>query len=85
MSVAIPTAIPVTPFNKILGTCAGKNFGSSSVPSKLGTQSTVPSFNSFSKVCAKGANFDSVYRMAAKDLGSSVEPQLPCPSTKGYR
>ena len=46
MSVAIPTAIPVAPFNNKLGSLAGKTDGSSKVPSKLLVQSTVPCPNS---------------------------------------
>ena len=52
ISVAIPTAIPVVPFNKILGNLAGNNFGSSRVPSKLESHSTVPCSTSLSKVSA---------------------------------
>ena len=42
ISVAIPTAIPVVPFNRILGTRAGKLIGSFIEPSKLSCQSQVP-------------------------------------------
>jgi hypothetical protein len=42
MSVAMPTAMPVVPLSSTFGTCAGSMAGSSSVPSKFGTQSTVP-------------------------------------------
>ncbi|MNE68286.1 hypothetical protein D3C80_1639390 [compost metagenome] len=42
ISVAIPTAIPVVPFSRMLGRRAGNIFGSCMVPSKFGTQSTVP-------------------------------------------
>ena len=46
ISVAMPTAIPEVPFSSRLGRRAGRNAGSSSVPSKLGVQSTVPSASS---------------------------------------
>src|SRR3569623_1809302 len=52
MSVAIPTAMPVAPFNKRFGSRAGNTAGSSSVPAKLGTQSTVPCPNSLSSTSA---------------------------------
>ena len=42
MSVAMPTAMPVVPFSSTFGRRAGSSVGSSSVPSKFGTQSTVP-------------------------------------------
>ena len=42
MSVAIPTAMPVAPFNRRFGRRAGKTEGSKRVPSKLLVQSTVP-------------------------------------------
>ena len=42
MSVAIPTAMPVAPFNNRFGNLAGNTVGSRSVPSKLLSQSTVP-------------------------------------------
>ena len=32
-----------------------------------------------------GDSLDSVYLIAANDLGSSGAPQFPCPSMKGYR
>ena len=60
MSVAIPTAIPVVPFNKILGIFAGNKVGSNKEPSKLGCQSTVPSFNSDRSKSANPVSFDSV-------------------------
>ena len=84
MSVAIPTAIPDVPFKSIIGSFDGKITGSSNEPSKLGCQSTVPDLSSEINKLAKFVNFDSVYLIAAKDLGSSWDPQLPCPSTKGY-
>ena len=52
MSVAIPTAMPVVPFNKILGKRAGKVTGSLNVPSKLSCQSTVPCPSSANKELA---------------------------------
>ena len=42
ISVAMPTAIPVAPFNNKLGSLAGRTEGSNRVPSKLLVQSTVP-------------------------------------------
>ena len=80
----MPTAIPDVPFNKIEGSLAGKIIGSKREPSKLGCQSTVPDFNSEIKRSANFVSLDSVYLIAAKDFGSSCEPQFPWPSTKGY-
>ena len=71
MSVAIPTAIPDVPLRRIIGILDGKIIGSSSEPSKLGCQSTVPDLSSDISKFAKLVNFDSVYRIAANDLGSS--------------
>ena len=73
----MPTAIPEVPFSKIDGSLAGKITGSKREPSKLGCQSTVPDFNSEIKRFANLVNLDSVYLIAAKDFGSSWEPQLP--------
>ena len=84
ISVAIPTAIPEVPLSKIVGIFDGKITGSRSDPSKLGCQSTVPDFSSEIRRFAKLVSLDSVYLIAAKDLGSSCEPQFPCPSTRGY-
>ena len=84
MSVAIPTAIPDVPFKRIVGILDGKITGSSKDPSKLGCQSTVPDLSSEINKFAKFVNFDSVYLIAAKDFGSSCEPQFPWPSTRGY-
>ncbi len=42
MFVAIPTAIPVVPFIRRLGTIAGRTTGSFSLPSKLGLNSINP-------------------------------------------
>ena len=42
MSVAMPTAMPVLPFNSTIGTRAGNSDGSVSVASKFATKSTVP-------------------------------------------
>ena len=56
----MPTAIPVVPFNKILGIFAGRMIGSSKEPSKFGCQSTVPSFNSDRSKSANPVSFDSV-------------------------
>ena len=77
ISVAIPTAIPEVPFNKIEGTFAGKIIGSNSEPSKLGCQSTVPDLSSEISKLANLVSFDSVYLIAANDFGSSCEPQFP--------
>ncbi|CSC69258.1 Uncharacterised protein [Vibrio cholerae] len=57
MSVAIPTAMPVTPLSRMCGRRAGNIFGSCMVPSKFGCQSTVPWPNSLSRI---SANFDSL-------------------------
>src|SRR6056297_3685010 len=84
MEVAMPTAMPVVPLSRMLGRRAGIREGSSRVPSKLGTHSTVPCSSSSKKIFAYLDSLDSVYRMAAKDLGSLGSPQLPCPSTNGY-
>ena len=73
----MPTAIPEVPYNNIDGTLAGKITGSNKDPSKFGCQSTVPAFNSSIKSFANFVSFDSVYLIAANDLGSSCEPQLP--------
>ena len=67
----MPTAIPDVPFNNIVGILDGKITGSKSEPSKLGCQSTVPDFSSEISRFAKFVSFDSVYLIAAKDLGSS--------------
>ena len=77
ISVAIPTAIPEVPFNRIEGNFAGKITGSKREPSKFGCQSTVPDLSSEINKSANLVNFDSVYLIAANDLGSSCEPQLP--------
>ena len=71
ISVAIPTAIPEVPFKRIVGIFDGNITGSKSEPSKFGCQSTVPDFNSEISKFAKSVSFDSVYLIAAKDLGSS--------------
>ena len=71
ISVAIPTAIPEVPLRRIIGIFAGKITGSSNEPSKFGCQSTVPDLSSEINKLAKFVNFDSVYLIAAKDLGSS--------------
>ena len=42
-SVAMPTAMPAAPFRSTWGRRAGSMAGSSRLPSKFGTQSTVPS------------------------------------------
>ncbi|MNQ91447.1 hypothetical protein D3C85_1068290 [compost metagenome] len=42
MSVAMPTAIPVTPLSRMWGRRAGSTTGSFMVPSKFGVHSTVP-------------------------------------------
>ena len=67
----MPTAIPVVPLSNILGIFAGKIIGSSNEPSKLGCQSTVPSLSSDKSRSANPVSLDSVYLIAANDLGSS--------------
>ena len=52
MSVARPTAMPEAPLSSTCGSRDGSTSGSSRVPSKLGTQSTVPCGSSESSVCA---------------------------------
>ena len=44
MFVAIPTAIPETPFNNNIGSLTGRTEGSCNEPSKLGSNSTVSGF-----------------------------------------
>ena len=83
MSVDIPTAIPELPFTNILGIKEDRNLGSLREPSKLSIHSTVPFFKSCNRRSEYLVSFDSVYLMAAKDLGSSCVPQLPCPSING--
>ena len=73
----MPTAIPDVPLRRIDGSFAGNMTGSSKEPSKFGCQSTVPDFNSDISKSANFVNFDSVYLIAAKDFGSSCEPQFP--------
>ena len=60
MSVAMPTAMPVAPFSSTFGRRAGSSDGSSSVPSKFGTQSAVPSPSSESSTSAYRVSLDSV-------------------------
>lgn len=60
MSVAMPTAMPVTPLRSMCGSIAGRNFGSSCVPSKFGTQSTVPMPSSERSTSEKGESVASV-------------------------
>ena len=60
MSVAMPTAMPIEPFSSTCGTRAGSQLGSSMVPSKFGTQSTVPCASSPSSASAIGLSLDSV-------------------------
>ena len=83
ISVDIPTAIPELPLIRIFGICDGKNFGSSKVPSKFGIQSEVPFFKSCNNNSEYFVSFDSVYLIAANDLGSSCVPQFPWPSISG--
>ncbi len=52
MSVDMPTAMPCVPLSNTFGRRAGRNAGSSSVPSKFGCQSTVPSESSDSSTSA---------------------------------
>ncbi len=56
----MPTAMPIEPFSSTCGTRAGSQLGSSMVPSKFGTQSTVPCASSPSSASAIGLSFDSV-------------------------
>ena len=84
ISVAMPTAIPVVPLRRILGTFEGKIVGSNKEPSKLGCHATVPNLSSSNNKFANAVSLDSVYLIAANDLGSSWVPQLPWPSTNGY-
>jgi hypothetical protein len=44
--------MPVVPLTRMLGVRAGSRRGSSRVPSKVGTQSTVPWSSSASSACA---------------------------------
>ena len=60
MSVAMPTAMPVPPFNSSMGTRAGSSTGSSMEPSKLATKSTVPCRVSASSSAAYFDRRDSV-------------------------
>jgi hypothetical protein len=71
MSVAIPTAIPDVPLRRIEGIFEGKITGSSNDPSKFGCQSTVPDLSSDISKSENFVNLDSVYLIAANDLGSS--------------
>ena len=48
------------------------------------SEETAKKVDSEIKRFAKLVSFDSVYLIAANDLGSSCDPQFPCPSTKGY-
>src|SRR3990167_6084417 len=59
-SAAIPTAIPVAPFNSTLGTSAGKSAGSFKVASKFGVQLTVPLSRSANNKAAYLVSFASV-------------------------
>ncbi len=77
MFVDIPTAIPLAPFISKLGNLAGKNEGSFRLPSKLSIKLTVTSFIKSSVIFSViGANFASVYRIAA-GLSPSIDPKLP--------
>ena len=59
-SVAMPTAIPAAPFNRTCGSRAGSSTGSSRVPSKFDTQSTVPSRSSRRRISANRVSLASV-------------------------
>ena len=63
--VAIPTAIPCTPFTNKLGKRAGNTTGSSREPSYVGIMSTVFSSMSANRCIANGCKRHSVYRLAA--------------------
>jgi len=81
--VAIPTAIPDAPLTIRLGYLEGRTVGSFSVSSKLGTKSTVSLLISASISIDILLSLASVYRIAAAP-SPSMEPKLPCPSTRGY-
>ena len=83
MFVAIPTAIPVVPFIKRFGSFEGKTVGSFLVSSKLGAQSIVSLSISKSISSANLFILASVYLIAAGS-SPSIDPKLPCPSTKVY-
>ena len=76
MFVAIPTAIPWTPFTNKFGNVAGRVLGSCIEASKLSFQGTVSFSMSESIVSDIGLNFASVYLIAAAE-SPSVEPKLP--------
>mmetsp|Transcript_53994 Transcript_53994/g.101407 ORF Transcript_53994/g.101407 Transcript_53994/m.101407 type:complete len:216 (-) Transcript_53994:733-1380(-) len=59
--VAMPTAMPVAPFNSSIGNRAGRTIGSTSEPSKLSPKSTTSSLTSDSSAsAATGVNLHSV-------------------------
>ena len=76
MFVAIPTAIPVVPFNNKFGNRAGRTEGSLRVSSKLSFQSIVSLSMSRSISSVVFLILASVYLIAA-GLSPSIEPKLP--------
>ena len=82
--MAMPTAIPELPLTSKLGSFPGKKNGSSRLPSKFGTKSTVSFSISERSSWAIKAIFTSVYLMAAAE-SPSTDPKFPCPNNKGYR
>ena len=82
MLVAIPTAMPVAPFIRRLGTRLGRTTGSCSDWSKLGTNATVSLSMSASSSSAIRDKRASVYRIAPGGSPSTL-PKLPCPSISG--
>ena len=80
MFVAIPTAIPVPPFNSRLGSLDGNTVGSLRESSKLFCQSIVSLSISASKSSEVFFILASVYLIAA-GLSPSIDPKFPCPST----
>ncbi len=83
MFVAIPTAIPDEPFTSRFGNLEGRTVGSISCSSKLGLKSTVSLLMSESISIEILESLASVYLIAA-GASPSLEPKLPCPSTKVY-
>ena len=81
--VAIPTAIPVAPFKRRLGSFAGSTVGSSRLSSKFFLKSMVFLFISASNSSVIFAILASVYLIAAAS-SPSTEPKFPCPSTSSY-
>ena len=82
MFVAIPTAMPVAPFMRRLGTRLGRTVGSCMDWSKLGTKRTVSLSMSARSSIAIRESLASVYRIAPGGSPSTL-PKFPCPSIKG--